>query len=131
MSTAQSTAEKADLVRSMRRAAEWRKRQAQQFADDVIAQRRSHRAMVAIQVAAKFVEGLDPDDRDLRWLSHLETRHGRVTLCEASLELLNRFGIDQGAWQSGPPNERQIRNLLRRMDGSEAAERGAQRRDSR
>jgi len=38
--------------------------------------------------------------------------------------------MDRGAWQDGPPDERQIRNLLRRMAGAEAAERGAERRDS-
>lgn len=86
--------------------------------------------MVAISIAAKFVEQLDPEDRDLSWLRYVDAKHGRLGLCELSRELLGRFGMDPGAWQDGPPDERQIRNLLRRMAGAEAAERGAERRDS-
>ena len=86
--------------------------------------------MVAISIAAKFVEQLDPNDRDLAWLRYVDAEDGGVELCEASREILGRFGIDRGAWQGGPPDERQIRNLLRRMAGAEAAERGAERRDS-
>ena len=86
--------------------------------------------MVAISIAAKFVERLDPSDRDLTWIRYLDTEHGRVELCESSRELLSRFGMDRGAWQDGPPDERQVRNLLRRMAGAEAADHGVERRDS-
>ena len=81
-------------------------------------------------VAAKFVEGLPDDDRDLRWLRRVDVERGRLTLCEESLDLLNRFGMDRGAWNQGVPGEPQIRNLLRRMDGAESRERAAQRRDA-
>jgi hypothetical protein len=113
----------------MRHTARWRRTQAQRF-DDRIARHRSHRAMVAISIAAKFVEQLDPNDRDLAWLRYADAQDGRVELCESSRELLSRFGMDPGAWQDGPPDERQVRNLLRRLAGAEAAERGAARRDS-
>jgi hypothetical protein len=86
--------------------------------------------MVAISIAARFVEQLDPDDRDLTWLRYLDAQDGCVELCESSRELLSRFGMDRGSWHHGPPAERQVRNLLRRMAGAEAAERGAERRDS-
>jgi hypothetical protein len=86
--------------------------------------------MVAISIAAKFVEQLDRTDRDLVWLRYVDAEDGGVQLCESSREILGRFGMDPGAWQDGPPDERQIRNLLRRMAGAEAAERGAERRDS-
>ena len=58
--------------------------------DDRIAQHRSHRAMVAISIAAKFVEQLGPDDRDLAWLRYLDAQDGCVELCESSRELLSR-----------------------------------------
>ncbi len=86
--------------------------------------------MVAIQCAAKLVASLPEDDRDIAWLRHLEISSGRLELCEASLDLLSRFGMDRGAWQQGVPTDAQIRNLLRRMDGAEAAARGAERRDA-
>jgi hypothetical protein len=125
-------AHRANLVKALRDTARWRKTKATQFADDSIAQHRSHRAMVAIQVAAKLIASLPDDDRDLRWLMHVEVdRHGRAALCEESRELLSRFGIDPGAWTDGPPSERQIRKLLRRLDGAEARERAAARRDGR
>jgi hypothetical protein len=113
----------------MRHTATWRRKQAQRF-DDRIARHRSHRAMVAISIAAKFVEQLDPNDRDLAWLRYVDAEDGGAELCESSREILGRFGMDRGAWQDGPPHERQIRNLLRRIAGAEAAERGAERRDS-
>ena len=86
--------------------------------------------MVAISIAAKFVEQLDPDDRDLTWLRYLGAQDGCVGLCESSRQLLSRFGMDRGSWHDGPPGERQVRNVLRRMTAAEAAERGAERRDS-
>jgi len=96
----------ADLVRTMRHSARWRWTQAQRF-DDRTARLRSHRAMVAISIAAKFVEQLDPDDRDLAWLRYVDAQDGRVELCESSRELLSRFGMDPGAWRQ--PSVRSIR----------------------
>jgi hypothetical protein len=122
-------AHRANLVEALRDTARWRRTKATEFADDGIARRRSHRAMVAIQVAAKFVDSLPDDDHDLRWLTYVEVdRHGRAVLCEESRELLSRFGMDPGAWTEGPPSDQQIRKLLRRLDGAEARERAALRR---
>lgn len=84
--------------------------------------------MVAIQIAAKFVESLPDNDRDLGWLRYVRVEGERVILSEESLDLLSRFGIGRGAWNDGPPDERQIRNLLRRISGAESRERAAQRR---
>jgi hypothetical protein len=56
------------LVATMRASARWRKQKADEFADVPLARRRSHRAMVAIFYAARFVENLPDDDRDLSWL---------------------------------------------------------------
>lgn len=121
-----------DLARAMRDTADWRRRKAREFEDDKISRMRSHRAMVAIQTAAKFVEALPEDDRDLGWLRYVNKSRGRrAWLCAEARELLSRFGIDRGAWTSGPPNETQIRNLLRRMAGAQARERAAERRDAR
>lgn len=116
------------LVSTMRQTARWRRAKAAQFADDHIARRRSNRAMVAIQTAAKFVEGLPTDDRDLAWLRYAEIEGERVVLGEEALDLMSRFGMDQGAWTNGPPGETQIRNLLRRIAGAESRERAAQKR---
>jgi hypothetical protein len=120
-----------DLVRAMRDTADWRKRKAREFEDDKVSRIRSHRAMVAIQTAAKFVEALPGDDRDLSWLRYInKSRTGRAWLCAEARELLGRFGMDKGAWTSGPPDETQIRNLLRRMAGAQTRERAAERRDA-
>jgi hypothetical protein len=122
---------KEDLVRAMRDAATWRKRKAREFEDDKISRMRSHRAMVAIQTAAKFVESLPEDDRDLAWLRSInKSRGGRAWLCAEAGELLGRFGMDKGAWTHGPPSETQIRNLLRRVAGAQTRERAAERRDA-
>lgn len=120
-----------DLVRAMRDSADWRRRKAREFEDDKISRMRSHRAMVAIQTAAKFIEALPEDDRDLDWLRHVNTSRGRrAWLCTEARALLSRFGMDKGAWAVGPPSETQIRNLLRRMAGAQARERAAERRDA-
>lgn len=125
-------ATKDDLVRAMRDTADWRKRKAREFEDEKVSRMRSHRAMVAIQTAAKFVESLSGDDRDLDWLRYVnKSRGGRAWLCEEARELLGRFGMDRGAWTSGPPGETQIRNLLRRMAGAQTRERAAEHRDAR
>lgn len=118
------------LLATMRSTARWRRAKAAEFADDPVARRRSYRAMVAIQVAARTVEKLPSDDHDLDWLRHVDMAYNQVRLCEEARDLLSRFGMDRGAWTSGPPDERQVRNLLRRMAGAEARERAAQRRDS-
>jgi hypothetical protein len=124
-------ATKDDLVRAMRDTADWRKRKAREFEDDKISRMRSHRARVAIQTAAKLVESLPEDDRDLAWLRSIDkSRGGRAWLCAEAGELLGRFGMDKGAWTDGPPSETQIRNLLRRMAGAQTRERAAERRDA-
>lgn len=121
-----------DLGRAMRDTADWRKRKAGEFEDDKVSRMRSNRAMVAIQTAAKFVEALPEGDHDLDWLRHVnKSRGGRAWLCIEAREILSRFGIDKGAWTNGPPNETQIRNLLRRMAGAQARERAAERRYSK
>lgn len=85
--------------------------------------------MTAIQTAAKFIAGLPEDDRDLQWLRYVDADGDRVLFGEEPSDLIGRFGMDPGAWNTGPPNEVQIRKLLRRMDGAESRERAAQRRD--
>jgi hypothetical protein len=122
---------RADLVKALRDTARWRKAKAMQFANDETAQRRSHRAMVAIQIAAKFVDAMPDDDSDIRWLMHVDVdQYGRAALCQESRELLSRFGMNLGAWTDGPPGEHQVRNLLRRLDGAEARARAAVRRNA-
>ncbi len=114
----------------MRETARWRRAKAVEFADDKIAARRSNRTMVALSTAARFVDEMDPDDRDLVWLQYVDADAKRLLLSEESSALLSRFGIDRGAWQDGHPTEVQIRKLLRRLNGAEARARGASRRDA-
>ena len=68
--------------------------------------------MVAMSIAAKFVEQLEPDDRDLTWLRYLDPQDGCLELSESSAELLTRFGMDRGSWHHGPPGEAHVRNLV-------------------
>lgn len=126
------TASRDALVETIRATARWRAQVAREHVDDHVARRRSHRAMTGLAHLAKHVAGLDPDDRDLRWLRHLEPRpDGTLTLADESRDLLSRFGMDKGAQNHGrpEPTDAQVRNLLRRMDGAEANERAARRRD--
>jgi hypothetical protein len=120
----------AALAAAMRTTASWRQRKAREYAEDHIARHRSNRASTALRTAAKFVDGMDPDDRDLAWLRHVELNRDRLHLCEESNELLSRFGIDPGAWRDGRPTETQIRNLLRRVSGAESRARADARRDA-
>lgn len=115
-----------ELAAIMRTTARWRHNVALRFADDRIARRRSYRAMVAIRIAANFVESLPEDDPDLAWLRHVDG----AALCDEGRDILGRFGLDRGAWNQGAPGEAQIRRLLRRLAGAEARERAADRRDA-
>jgi hypothetical protein len=114
----------------MRETARWRRTKAVEFAEDKVAAHRSNRTMVALNTAARFVDTMDADDRDLAWLRHVDADAKRLLLNEESWALLSRFGIDRGAWQDGHPTEVQIRKLLRRLSGAEASARGAARRDA-
>ena len=86
----------------MREAARWRRAKAEEFASDNIARHRSNRAMVAIQVAAKFVEQLRDDDRDLRWLRHLDVDRWPIETLRGLFESrLDRQGGDTDAELAG------------------------------
>jgi hypothetical protein len=115
------------LVETIRASAHWRQGKAEEFQDDDDARRHNARAALALRRLAKFVEGLPDNDQDLNLaaLSRTEAREGRLTLSTDASVLLSRFGLGQGAWKSGPPNESQMRNVLRRLDGIEARERRA------
>lgn len=118
------------LLNTMRAKASWRREKAIEYSDDHISRHRSNRAMTALQRAARFVESMPADDRDLEWLRYADEGRTHLALSEESSELLSRFGMDRGAWQAGGPTERQIRNLLRRLGGAEGRARAQARRDA-
>lgn len=115
------------LVATIRHAADWRGEKAREFADDETARRRSYRARQALRTLANFIEALPDDDPDLTLyaLQRTDERDGRLWLTPDTFALLSRFGLGIGAWKSSAPSEKQMRNLLRRIDGSEAQERHA------
>lgn len=119
-------AAQAALVETMRETSRWRRLQATRYPDP-IARRRSTRAMVAIQVAAKRVEQLEPDDDELSWLRLTNIAHGRVVLSEEALELLSRFGMDQGSLEyrpaDGSPDTEPVTSDRRWQSRERAAER--------
>lgn len=119
--------ERSLLVRTIRDTAEWRKRKVEEFGDDVIARKRGLRAKQALGALANFVEAMPDDDPDLSLyaLHRVEEQDGKLVLTRDSLTLISRFGMDRGAWQASRPTERQMRNVLRRVDGIEAQERHA------
>lgn len=114
-----------ELVIHLVSVARWRATTADRFADIPSSVAASRRVALALGSAARFVARLPPDDPDLRWLDHVPD-HG---LCEESMILLRRFLSNQGAWQQqDEPTETQMRNLLRRLGGTEADARAAARR---
>lgn len=115
------------LAATIRHAANWRAEKAAEFADDEIAHERSLRAEAALRELASFVESMADDDPDLALhaLCRVGQRGGRLALIPDAFTLLSRFGLDEGAWQDQAPTERQMRNVLRRVDGIEARERRA------
>jgi hypothetical protein len=115
------------LVETIRASAQWRQGKAEQFRDDEDALRHNSRAALALKTLANFVNGLPDSDPELNLpaLSRVEKLDGRLALTEDASVLLSRFGLGYGAWRSGAPNEKQMRNVLRRLDGIEARERKA------
>jgi hypothetical protein len=115
------------LVETIRASAQWRQRKADEFGDDENARRQNSRATLALRALASFVAGLPNDDPDLNLpaLARTEERDGRLVLTADASFFLSRFGLGYGAWKSGTPGERQMRNVLRRIDGIEARERSA------
>lgn len=115
------------LAATIRDVARWRKGKADEFGDDTIARKRSLRAKQALKTLANFVEQMSDDDPDLHLyaLRRTNERDGRLSVTLDSLMLLSRFGMDRGAWQAARPTENQMRNVLRRIDGTEARERHA------
>lgn len=115
------------LVETIRASARWRQGKADEFGDDDNARRQNARAELALRKLASFVDGLPNEDPELSLpaLARTDERHGCLALTEEALVLLSRFGLGYGSWKSGPPNESQMRNVLRRMDGIEARERAA------
>jgi hypothetical protein len=117
------------LVETIRATGRWRRSKADEFRSDDHAQRQNRRAAVALRTLANFIDGLPDDDLDLSLeaLSRTQEINGRLELAEDASVLLSRFGLDYGAWQSESPSEKQMRNVLRRIDGIEARERRARR----
>lgn len=115
------------LVETIRASGRWRRSKAREFGGDENARRQNLRAALALRTLANFVEALPDDDPDLALhaLRGTDEQDGRLDLTDDSAVLLSRFGLDYGAWQSGAPSEKQMRNVLRRIDGIEARERSA------
>lgn len=116
------------LVATIRSTADWRGRKADEF-DDEVARRRSLRAKQALRTLANFVDDLPDDDPELALyaLRRVEEHDSRLGLSPDAAALLSRFGLGKGAWQESKPTEKQMRNVLRRLDGIEASERRARR----
>lgn len=118
------------LAETIRQTAGWRKTQIERYPDDDAAVKASRRSALALRALANFVDGLTDDDPALALpaLGRVDARGGTLVLCPDALTLLGRFGLGRGAWQAGTPTEGQMRNLLNRLDGIEAAERAGRKR---
>ncbi len=114
-----AAARRTHLVQAIRDAARLRKLEAEQLADDKPARKRCHRAMVALQAAAKHVEQLPDADPYLAWLRHQHVHHGRLILSQQADHLLGTFAADKNAWQQGAPSDTHIRALLHRLTAAQ------------
>lgn len=115
------------LAETIRRSAAWRKKVANEYEHDREALRASLRAANALRTLANFVDGLADDDRDLRCCRHATVFDdgNAYVLCPEGLRLLSRFWVNRGSAASkSKPDDSQMRNVLRRMDGAECASRG-------
>ncbi len=110
-----AVARRTHLVQAIRDAARLRKLEAEQLADDKPARKRCHRALIALQAAAKHVEQLPDDDPDLVWLHRQHVHHGRLVLSQRADHPLGTFAADKNAWQQGAPSDTHIRALLHRL----------------
>jgi hypothetical protein len=122
-SRSHAAARRTHLIQAIRDAARRRKLEAEQLAEDKPARKRAHRAMIALQAAAKHVEQLPDEDPDLAWLQHQHAHHGCLILSQGAVDLLGLFGADKRAWQQGAPSETQTRTLLRRLAAAQATQR--------
>jgi hypothetical protein len=115
------------LAVTIRDSAEWRRRKADEFEDEPVSRKASLRARQALRTLANFVEALPDDDPELGLyaLRRVELVEGRLALTSEAKLLLSRFGIAKRSWQSSTPSERQMRKILRQLDGMEAHERGS------
>jgi hypothetical protein len=113
------------LVATIRDSAEWRRCKADEFEDDPVSRKASLRARQALRTLANFVEALPDDDPELNLhaLQRVELYEDRLALTSEAMLLLSRFGIAKRSWQSSKPSERQMRKVLRQLDGLEARER--------
>jgi hypothetical protein len=122
------------LVATINFVADWRHEQAEKYdpaeAADPYAQTRSLRAGAALRALAEFVEELPDDDPalKLRTLLNTDQDEGRLVLGEDGFDLLSRFLMSVATQTE--PTEKQMRNILRRLDGAEGRERAAEKRDS-
>jgi len=113
------------LAATIRDAAAWRRRKADEFEDEPVSRKASLRARQALRTLANFVEALPDDDPELNLhaLRRVEFSESRLALTDEAKLLLSRFGIAKRSWQSSQPSERQMRKVLRQLDGLEARER--------
>jgi hypothetical protein len=113
------------LVATIRDSAEWRRHKADEFEEDPVSRKASLRARQALRTLANFVAALPDDDPELNLhaLQRVELYEDRLALTSEARLLLSRFGIAKRSWQSSKPSERQMRKVLRQLDGLEARER--------
>ena len=115
------------LVATIRSVADWRRGKIDEYANDAYHRKQNTRAKKALLTLANFVERLPDDDRDLALhaLHRLEESNGELQLTLDGRTMLSQFGLSPGSWHEGRPTEKQMRNILRRVDGVEAKERRA------
>jgi hypothetical protein len=116
----------ARVVETIRRTARWRRAKADEYPEY---HQENVRGASALRTLANFVERMPPDDMHLRALRYSERRRDgeAYRLCPEAFDVLSRFGLSRGAWHSARPTERQMRNVLRRVEGQQQKERHAER----
>jgi hypothetical protein len=114
------------LVNTILASSLWRRKKARQLQDAGEPKRtvrENHRAAQALSALANFVRDLPDTDRDVRMTfarSEVNPEGWGYRLDESTSTRLSRFGMNQGSWDGrSRMDENQMRNLLRRLEGSE------------
>lgn len=110
------------LAETIRRTARWRRAKGDEYPE---ARKHNARGAAALRVLANFAESMELDDLDLRAMraSRLTPDGEAYRLSREASDKLAGFGLGRGSWQGPTPDEAQLRNILRRVEGQEAKNR--------
>lgn len=110
------------VAETIRRTARWRRAKANEHPEF---HKDNARGATALRRLANFVESMAVDDLDLRAMraSRLTSDGEAYRLSREASDKLAGFGLGRGSWQGPTPDEAQLRNILRRVEGQEAKNR--------